>query len=129
MHILIVEDELHIAELIQYVLEDLGNSCVLAQTAEAADQILADQQVDAVTLDLGMPGRSGLDWLEDLADQRPELARKTLVITGLLLDAESVRRLGKCGSGVLAKPFSIQTLYDAFRSQLNRPAEQARAAD
>ena len=122
MKILVVEDELHVAELIQTVLEDLGNSCVLASDAASADRLLDSEQIDAVTLDLGMPGQNGLDWLEQVAARRPQLARRTLVITGLHLEADSVRRLARCGAGIVAKPFSIQALYDAFRCQLDRPA-------
>ena len=128
MNILVVEDELHIAELIQTVLEDLGNSCVLANTADDASRILADQPVDAVTLDLGMPGKSGIDWLEELAESRPELSQRTLVITGLHLGPDSVQRLAACGAGILAKPFTIQTLYDAFRCQLEHTKAEARGA-
>ena len=46
-------------EMLQRALEDLGNSCVIARDADDADRVLADLEVEAVTLDLGMPGRGG----------------------------------------------------------------------
>jgi DNA-binding NarL/FixJ family response regulator len=73
-----------------------------------------------VTLDLSMPGRGGLDWLEGVALSRPYLARKTLIITGMELCPESVSRLTRCGAGVLAKPFTIEHLVEAVRCQLDR---------
>jgi DNA-binding response OmpR family regulator len=120
MRILVIEDESHVAELIQRMLEELGNHCVIAPSAHEADRLLHQEQVDAVTLDLGMPGQGGLDWLENMATTRPELARKTLVITGRLLESESVERLARCGAGVLAKPFNMQALEDAVRTQIAR---------
>jgi DNA-binding response OmpR family regulator len=118
MNILIVEDEPHIAELLSRALEALGNHCVWAQTAANADEMLDRHSVEAVTLDLSMPGRPGLDWLESIAATTPTLARRTLVITGQHLEPELVQRLARCGAGVLAKPFTLAGLQDAVRSQM-----------
>lgn len=115
---LVVEDETYIAELIQVALELWGNSCALAHDAEQADRLLSEQSVEALTVDLGMPGRCGLDWLESVARSQPELARRTLVITGMELRRESVERVARCGAGVLAKPFTLERLRDAVRTQI-----------
>lgn len=125
VNILVVEDEAMVAEMLQRALEDLGNSCVIARDADDADRVLADLEVEAVTLDLGMPGRGGLAWLESVARSRPELARKTLVITGKYLEPECVGRLARCGAGILAKPFTLEHLADAVRTQLARWHEPA----
>jgi len=128
VNILVVEDELAVAEMIQQALEQLGNSCVIARDADDADRVLAATDVEAVTLDLGMPGRGGLAWLESVARTRPELARKTLVITGMYLEPECVGRLARCGAGILAKPFTMEHLADAVRTQLEaRIHEQPRS--
>jgi DNA-binding response OmpR family regulator len=108
----------------------MGNSCVLAADATAADRILDEQEIDAVTLDLGMPGRcGGMQWLELLAQSRPELAQKTLVITGLSLGPDKVERLARCGAGILAKPFTMESLQEAVRVQLARGESEQPAAD
>lgn len=118
MRILVVEDELEVAELLRRLLESMGNACLVAGCADEADRLLALERVDAVTLDLGMPGIGGLEWLEMVATARPYLARKTLVITGQHLAADKVERLARCGAGVLAKPFTLAHLEDAVRAQL-----------
>jgi two-component system KDP operon response regulator KdpE len=123
--ILVIEDEIQVAEMIERVLERLGNRCVRACNTEVAEQLLARTCVDAVTLDLGMPGRGGLPWLEQVAAARPQIARRTLVITGQQLDAESVERVARCGAGVLAKPFTLANLSDALRGQVGRDAVAA----
>ncbi len=123
MNILVVEDEPDVAEVLRRALEQLGNRCVLAADAEQAERALGQDAFDAVTLDLSMPGRGGLEWLEGVARSRPDLARKTLIITGMQLCAESVSRLTRCGAGVLAKPFTVEHLIDAVRCQLDRGSQ------
>ncbi len=121
MNILVVEDEPYVAEMLCKALETLGNSCVWARDAETASSMLEEHPVEAITLDLTMPGLPGLPWLEQVAVKRPELARSTLVITGSHLDPLLVERLARCGAGVLAKPFTLESLADAVRAQIDRP--------
>jgi len=122
MNILVVEDEQPVAEMLCKALEALGNSCIAACDADAATRMLEEHTVDAVTLDLCMPGRPGLTWLEEVARSRPQLARSTLVITGSHLDPDLVARLARCGAGVLAKPFTLDSLAEAVRAQIARPS-------
>jgi DNA-binding NtrC family response regulator len=119
MNILVVEDETSVAEMLSKMLEELGNSCFIADGAAAADRVLAERRVDAVTLDLCMPGKDGLAWLEEVAGRRPDLARRTLVITGQHPEAQLVERLARCGAGLLAKPFTLDRLHDAVRCQID----------
>ena len=118
MNILIVEDENDVAEIVQEALEALGGRCVRASGAEEADRALVSEHLDAVTLDLGLGSDDGLAWLERLADICPELAHRTLVITGRELEAEAVTRLARCGAGLLAKPFTTEGLTAAVRAQI-----------
>ena len=129
MNILVVEDEIDVGEMIQAALEAMGNSCVIAESADHAEIVLSSDPVDAVTLDLGMPGRTGLDWLESMARARPDLARKTLVITGAALGPDSIERVARCGAGLLSKPFTLETLEEAVRTQLEHDSGTPRATN
>ena len=120
MELLIVEDECHIAELIRQALSQLGLRGHIAASTDDADRQLRERNVEAMTLDLGMPGRNGLDWLEDIAVRRPELTRRTLVVTGQYLESALVERLARCGAGILAKPFEVELLHEAVRTQIVR---------
>jgi len=126
MEILVVEDEPEVADMLERALRSLGARCVRAADTEAADRLLRQRDIDAVTLDLGLPGRNGLPWLESVAAERPDLARRTLVITGQYLDSRAVERLARCRAGMLAKPFTLDHLKDALRSQIRPPAEPRR---
>jgi DNA-binding response OmpR family regulator len=122
LNILVIEDEAHVAELIRTILEEMGNVCLLARSAEEADRVLDRQAVDAVTLDLGMPGRDGLEWLGSVAGRNPSLARRTLIITGMQLESEVILLVTRYGAGVLAKPFTVDGLQEAVSSQIGRVA-------
>lgn len=126
MKILIVEDEFEIADLLRDVFEARGGRCVLAGNAWEADRLIAESSVDAVTLDLGLPGPGGLEWLERVAIEHPKLAQRTLVITGQELEPQLASRLARCGAGILAKPFTIENLGDAVRSQLEHSSHDPR---
>jgi DNA-binding response OmpR family regulator len=121
MRILVVEDERPVAEYLQRSLEELGCASFIAGDAAKAAELLQLYEIDAITLDLGIPGKGGLAWLEELAREQPELARKTLVITGSFLESEGISRLARCGAGILSKPFTVDQLREAVRVQLERP--------
>ena len=129
MKILVIEDEPQVAEMLRSALSHLGLSPCLAHSAEEADRLLQQQEIDCVTLDLGMPGRGGLDWLESIAADRPDLARKTIVITGVDLEPIEIKRLAQCGAGMLAKPFTLDSLSEAIRTQIDRPTGTCCPAD
>jgi two-component system OmpR family response regulator len=118
IRILVVEDEPQIAELIQDTLHAAGHDCVVARDSGEADDLLAAQQVDGITLDVHIPGRDGLDWLGGLRTVRPELARKTLVITGTELSPDDCGHLASCGASMLAKPFGVEDLLDTIAKHL-----------
>lgn len=118
MRVLVVDDEPYVAELIREVLESEGHECVVAGCTEEADRRVEAGGIEAITLDACMPGRSGIEWLESLASSRPALARRTLVVSGTHLSPRDLERVSRCGAGFLAKPFRLERLKDAFRSQV-----------
>ena len=62
-HILVVDDEPDIRDLVKDVLEDEGYRVSLADSAEAARRARSDDAHDAVLLDIWMPGEDGISLL------------------------------------------------------------------
>jgi len=114
MRILVIDDEPRVAALIQDTLEAAGHRCIVARDADEADSLLVDGDVDGITVDLRMPGRDGLIWLEHLAGTRPELARRCVLLTGSYLQPQECRRLQDCGATLLFKPFTLDRLLELF---------------
>ena len=118
MTVLVIDDDPNVTEMIRDALQSNGYRCLVASSAEEADAQLAANEVDGVTLDLRMPGRSGLEWLETLESVRPGLARKTLLVTGSQLGPDQIRQLRRCGATLLFKPFCIERLLVELADRL-----------
>jgi two-component system nitrogen regulation response regulator NtrX len=71
-HILIVDDEQAIQTTLRGVLEDEGYRVTAVGTGADALRLLADEAPDLVFLDIWMPGRDGLDTLDEIRRLRPE---------------------------------------------------------
>jgi DNA-binding NtrC family response regulator len=80
-HILIVDDEEMIRDLLCSALVQEGYTCHQASNVDEAFALLGEQPVDLVISDIMMPGRSGVELLRDLKNVNPDIA--VLMITGL----------------------------------------------
>jgi DNA-binding response OmpR family regulator len=118
MNVLVIDDQPCVADSLAVFLRALGNDCFVAREADEADRILERQLIDAVIVDVNMPGRTGLQWLESLESLKPELLRHTLVITGACLQVEDRKRLSGWGAGLLTKPFPADQLLAVFQRQV-----------
>jgi DNA-binding NtrC family response regulator len=114
----VVDDEPYVAELIRQTLESEGHQCIAAASSDEAGRAIEAGGVEALTLDLCMPGGRAVGWLESLARNHPHLARRTLVVSGSNVSDRDRERIAACGAGFLAKPFRLERLKDAFRGQI-----------
>ncbi|MEG2685471.1 MAG: response regulator, partial [Erysipelotrichaceae bacterium] len=59
--ILVVEDDIQIQNFICYLLEAEGFNCIKANDGHSAIVILANEQIDIMLLDLGLPDIDGME--------------------------------------------------------------------
>lgn len=110
MEILIVEDELEIARLIQLSLEKEGFSCHSCRDGVNALQVFQEQQPDLIILDLMLPE---LDGLEVCARIRQKSGAKDPYILMLTAKGEEIDRVIGLSTGAddyMVKPFSPREL-------------------
>jgi len=101
--ILVVDDEETIRHIIVNVLEENGCETRAAASAENALSILADFVPDVALLDIVLPGKSGLDLLDDIKRASPDT--EVVMITSHA-SAETALRATKEGAyAYLRKPF------------------------
>lgn len=80
MHVLIVEDEKRLREMLEAALPDMGFAATGARSAEDALRILEASAHQIVLLDLRLPGMNGLDFLHRVRDNWP--ATGVIILTG-----------------------------------------------
>ena len=116
--VLVVDDEDYIRRLIRFVLEDEGYDVRLASSTEEALNLIRSFQPDIVTVDLMMPGRSGLELLAEMKADPAISSIPSLVVTavGIRDDLEQANELG--ATATLNKPFSHRQLVDAIHDVL-----------
>jgi two-component system response regulator QseB len=118
MRILIVEDDVPLADALCTGLRQLGHVVDTFSDGQQADAALSAVEYDAAVLDLGLPGRDGLEWLERWRGRGRTLP--VLILTAR--DAVESRIAGlDCGADdYLVKPISIDELAARLRALLRR---------
>lgn len=69
----------------------------------------------AILLDLRMPVLDGYGVLDHLRDERPDLLQHVLIVTAALTPREMERLKPYAVCGVIAKPFEVDSLFNAVR--------------
>ena len=108
LNLLIVDDERSIREACREVALSLGFIAHVADSAEHAYRLLQSHSMDAVLLDLRLPGASGLDVLRQIKAQRPEAL--VIVVTGYGTVQSAVQAMKHGAYEYVTKPFSIDEL-------------------
>ncbi|HWE20210.1 MAG TPA: phosphate regulon transcriptional regulator PhoB [Hyphomicrobiaceae bacterium] len=127
-HILVVEDEAALAELIRYNLVSQGLRVTTAATAEDAEVLVAEEHFDLVVLDWMLPGVSGLEFCRRLRKREATQSIPVLMLTARGEEADRVRGLAIGADDYVVKPFSVPEILARIKALLRRAAPQ-RLAD
>jgi DNA-binding response OmpR family regulator len=116
--ILIVEDEMHLALGLQFNLEAEGHGCQLAESAEAAMEVLAGSAFDCLILDVMLPGISGFELCAKL--RREQNYVPVLMLTARGRPEDVVRGFEAGADDYLPKPFELPVLLARLKALLRR---------
>jgi len=124
-HILVVEDDTALREIVSGALTSAGYETSLAAHGITASQMLQDDRAfDIVLLDIGLPFIDGWHLLEQMQDRsRPGV----IVIRARGEESDKIRALDLGADDYLAKPFSADELLARIRAVLRRvrPPDEA----
>jgi two-component system alkaline phosphatase synthesis response regulator PhoP len=122
-HILVVEDEQHLAFGIKYNLEAEGYEVTTAADGPAALKIVEEspQAVDMVILDLMLPGMSGYAVCEALREKGNDVP--VLMLSARTLVEDRIRGYDVGADQYLQKPFELEELLSMTRNLLARRAK------
>ncbi|HEY7276197.1 MAG TPA: response regulator transcription factor [Trebonia sp.] len=119
--ILVVEDDLTVAEVVVDYLRHAGLETQHAVDGQAALEIAAGWQPDLVVLDLMLPGASGLEVCRRLREERDEQAPlPVIMLTALGEESDRVLGLETGADDYVTKPFSPRELTLRVQAVLRR---------
>jgi DNA-binding response OmpR family regulator len=121
-HILVVDDDPQIRELLQDYLAENELRVSVALNGAQMSQILADEVIDLVILDLRLAGEDGMTIARTLRDQS---AIPIIMLTGVRDEADRVMGLELGADDFLTKPFSPRELLARIRTVLRRTKSTA----
>ena len=124
-HIVVVEDESAIAELIAINLRHAGHAVTVAPTAEAARHEIVAMLPDLVVLDWMLPGQSGLALARQWRGDARTRELPIILLTARGEERDKVAGLDAGADDYLTKPFSTNELMARIRAVLRRKAPEA----
>jgi two-component system invasion response regulator UvrY len=115
LRILIVDDHPVVRQGLRQILADAAviGEIVEAATPQAALDLVRQRRWDVVILDIGLPGRGGLEVLKDIKREVPRLP--VLILSMHSEEQYAVRAVRAGAAGYLSKGAATENLIDAVR--------------
>ena len=123
--ILVIDDDLHFAQVLSRSLERHGYTSWHANTTEQALQLAHDHQPRWITLDLRLAQDSGLQLIEPLIAAIPDC--RIVMLTGYASIPTAVEAIKLGAHNYLHKPATLQELLQAFSDTPSTSGDQTPA--
>jgi DNA-binding response OmpR family regulator len=123
MRILVVEDEPAIADFVSRGLDAAGYTVTCAGNGEEGQALALGGQTDLVLLDLMLPGRGGLEVLDAIRAEQPELP--VIIVTAKGAIDDRVAGLDRGADDYMVKPFAVDELLARIRANLRGSRERS----
>ena len=117
MNILVVDDEIEIADLIELYLKNEGYNVYKTYSSEKALKIIKQRNIDLAILDIMMPGIDGFNLCEKI---RKEYNFPIIMVTAKITDADKIKGLNIGADDYITKPFMPLELLARVKAQLRR---------
>ncbi|HMD65598.1 MAG TPA: response regulator [Stellaceae bacterium] len=121
-HILIVDDQREICDLVQEYLSSEGYRVSTAHDGTGMRRVIAQEPVDLVILDLMLPGEDGLTLARSLRD---ESTVGIIILTGRGETVDRIIGLEMGADDYLPKPFHLRELLARVKSVLRRASTRS----
>lgn len=124
--ILVVDDEVGPRECLRMILNPLYEVHTAADSGEAL-RYIRDNRVDLVTLDLKMPGLSGIDLLKEIRKLQPDTEVIIISSYGTLDNAHEAIRFG--AASFISKPFNVTEIITAVAKSFGHRRYKSKVRD
>jgi len=128
-HILLVDDEKDILELLNYNLSQQGYKVTEVMTGEEALQKVRNHKPDLIVLDLMLPGIDGLDVCRILTTDKETNTIPIIMLTARGEEADIVTGLELGADDYITKPFSPRILLARIRAVIRKRKKNEEETD
>lgn len=115
--IMVVDDELEIAELIKDYLEEEQYSVIISTDGKDAIELFRQQQPQLVVLDIMLPGLSGMEVCRIIRSESPV---PIIMLSAKKAEVDKILGLGLGADDYVVKPFSPGEVIARVKAQLRR---------
>src|SRR5690348_13488512 len=122
-HILVVDDQKEICEVVQQYLSSEGYRVSVASDGTSMRRVMGQSAVDLVILDLMLPGEDGLTLARQL---REESGVGIIILTGRGETVDRIIGLEMGADDYLPKPFHLRELLARVKSVLRRVSSRTK---
>lgn len=119
-HILSVEDEPAISEMIRFALERHGHTVHGASTVPEARELMANQHVHLAVVDWMLPGGSGLEFVRSIRKNPLYSNLPVIMLTARIEEDDITAGLDAGADDYITKPFSPRELHSRIKALLRR---------
>ncbi|MDA7946121.1 MAG: response regulator transcription factor [Hyphomicrobiaceae bacterium] len=120
-HILVVDDDPHIQEVISFALKQAGHSVTIARDGREGLEQYTRQKPDLIVLDVGMPEMDGLELCRQI---RKSSETPILFLSARDEEIDRILGLELGGDDYVTKPFSPRELVARVRAILKRLSKE-----
>jgi len=121
--VLVVDDEVGVAEALAEMLGRDGHTVDVATDGARALELLAAGPYDVIVSDTRMPVLDGEGFWAELEQRFPRLCRRTIFLTGDVLNSDKRAFLARIGAPFLTKPCDLDEVRRMIRRVVGTAAE------
>lgn len=119
--ILVIEDERDMLEVVKDVLSAAGHTVFTCETGTDAMEMFRDKKPDVVVLDWQLPGKDGLEILQEIVAE----SQTPVIMASAKTNVEDVDRALDLGAAdYIKKAYGGKELLSKIKSVLNRPVRE-----
>lgn len=118
--ILIVDDEEHIVELLNFNLKNSGYETLVATDGIEAVKIAKEEKPNLILLDLMIPGIDGFDVCKEIKKEQDMKKTSIIIITAKGEELDKILGLELGADDYITKPFSVRELLARVKAVLRR---------
>ena len=115
IRVLIADDHAIVRQGLKQIVEESGEMRVVAEAANGADALYKMREIacDVVLLDISMPGKSGIEVLKQIKEEKPRLP--VLILSIYPEDQYAVRLIKSGAAGYMTKETAPMEVVEAVR--------------